>query len=112
MGEINAQVVLDWAAEQRVQRYAEALGFNIPKRHVDGGKAGHQGRTVAPARCDVVDAIPVRLRPGGIEAHIFGLQPAEHRLGYIGAAFQGRFAEPGDPRVGVHLDKHQVAPAH
>ena len=112
MGEVNAQIVLDWAAEERVQRHSQTLGFDIPKRHVDGREAGHQRRAVAPARGHVVNAIPMRFRTGGIEAHIFRLQPAEHRLGYVGAAFKGRFAQPGDPRVGVHLDKHQIAPAH
>jgi hypothetical protein len=54
----------------------------------------------------------VRLRTCGIETHIFRLKPAEHGFGYVGAAFEGRFAESGNARIGVDLDEHQVAPAN
>ena len=112
MSEVNAQIVLDRAAEQRVQRHSQTLGFDIPKRHVDGREAGHERRAVTPARGHIVNAIPVRFRTGGIEPHILRLQPAEHRLRYVGAALKRRFAQAGDTRVGVNLDKHQIAPAH
>ena len=112
MGEVNAEIVLDGAAEQRVERHTQALGFNIPQRHVDGRKARHQSRAVAPARGHVVDAIPVRLRAGGVETHILGFEPAQHGFGYVRTAFEGRLAESGNACVGVHLDEHQVAPAN
>ena len=112
MGEVNAQVVLDRAAEQRVQGHSQTLGFDIPERHVDGREARHQRRTVAPAGGHVVNAIPMRLRSGGIETYIFRFQPAQYGFGYVSTAFEGGFAQPGNPRIRVHLDKHQVAPAH
>ena len=66
MGEVNAEIVLDGAAEERVEWHTQSLGFNIPQRHVDGRKARHQSRAVAPARGHIVHAIPMRLRAGRI----------------------------------------------
>jgi len=53
----------------------------------------------------------VVFRSRRIEAHILRLQPPNHGLRNIGAAFERRFPEPCNARVGVHLDEHQIAPS-
>ena len=90
---------------------AQTLRFNVPERHIDGRKPGHQGRAVAPPGRHVIHAIPMAFRAGGILADVLRFQPAQHGFRNLRAALQRSLTDSGYSGVGLHFHKHQVPPA-
>lgn len=54
---VDSDFISDGAAEQLVEGYAKATGFEIPERNVDAGQRGHEHRPTT------VETQPVRALP-------------------------------------------------
>ena len=110
---VAAQPLMDLAAEQRVDRFADRLADDVPQRHLDSGQDAHQ-RNVGPARI----AAAVNVAPQGLDPERIGaldmmleyvLDHRHHRL--RAEARRIDLADALDPAGGLELEEQEVAAA-
>ena len=74
-------------------------------------KRGHGGRPVAPAREQIVAAVPVFLDAARVPPDVALLEPAEFVFDGVLAAFERALTDAGQAGIGLDFDEEQVPPA-
>jgi hypothetical protein len=98
------------AAQKLIDRHVQGLPGDVPERRIHRPDRGHRHRTTAPVRA-LVEVLPGVLDPARVAADEEGDDVlAEVRGDGQLAPVEGCVAKPGEPLVGLDLQRHEIAP--